>query len=116
MAALCSGQPVMYGTTKLALHGLTQQMAMAYAEDGVRVNAILPGMLDTPVAVEGVAQRLGMDAQDLRRQRDARVPLRHKQGSAWDVAHAAVFLASDEAGFITGVVLPVDGGQTARVG
>ena len=116
MAALCSGQPVMYGTTKLALHGLTQQMAMAYAQDGVRVNAIMPGLLDTPVAVEGVAERFKMKAEDLRQQRDARVPLRHKQGSAWDVANAAVFLASEEAKFITGVILPVDGGQTARIG
>ncbi|MYM63039.1 SDR family NAD(P)-dependent oxidoreductase [Pseudomaricurvus sp. HS19] len=116
MAAVCSGQPVMYGTTKLALNGLTHQMAMAYAADGVRVNAIMPGLLDTPVAVEGVAQRMGVDADVVRQQRDARVPLRHRQGSAWDVAHAAVFLASDEAGFITGVVLPVDGGQTARIG
>lgn len=116
MAAVCSGQPVMYGTTKLALNGLTQQMAMAYAEDGVRVNTIMPGLLDTPVAVEGVARRFNVDAEAVRQQRDARVPLRHKQGTAWDVANAAVFLASDEAGFITGVVLPVDGGQTARIG
>lgn len=116
MAALCSGQPVMYATTKLALHGLTHQMAMAYAEDGVRVNAILPGLIDTPVAVEGVARRFNADPESIREQRDARVPLRHKQGTAWDVANAAVFLASDEASFITGVVLPVDGGQTARIG
>jgi NAD(P)-dependent dehydrogenase (short-subunit alcohol dehydrogenase family) len=116
MAAWCSGQPIMYGTTKLALHGLTHQMAMAYAEDGVRVNAILPGLIDTPVAVEGVAQRFKLDAATVRQRRDERVPLRHKQGTAWDVANAAVFLASDEANFITGVVLPVDGGQTARIG
>lgn len=116
MAALCSGQPVMYGTTKLALHGLTHQMAMAYAEDGIRVNAILPGLIDTPVAVEGVARRFNADPEVVRRQRDERVPLRHKQGTAWDVANAALFLASDEANFITGVVLPVDGGQTARIG
>lgn len=116
MAAVCSGQPVMYGTTKLALNGLTQQMAIAYAEHGVRVNTIMPGLIDTPVAVEGVAARFGADPEVVRQQRDARVPLRHKQGTAWDVANAAVFLASDEASFITGVVLPVDGGQTVRVG
>ena len=116
MAAVCSGQPVMYSASKLALHGLTQQMAMAYAQDGVRVNSIMPGLLDTPVAVEGVARRFNIEAEVVRKQRDARVPLRHKQGSAWDVANAAVFLASDEANFITGVVLPVDGGQTIRIG
>lgn len=116
MAALCSGQPVAYSSTKLALHSLTHQMAMSYAKDGVRVNAILPGLIDTPVAVEGVARRMNVEAERVREQRDARVPLRNKQGTAWDVAYAALFLASDEANFITGVVLPVDGGQTARIG
>jgi len=116
LAALCSGQPIMYSTTKLALHGLTKQMAMAYAADGIRVNTIMPGLIDTPVAVEGIAQRFNVDPQQIREQRDAKVPLRNKQGSAWDIAHAAVFLASDEANFITGVILPVDGGQTARIG
>jgi NAD(P)-dependent dehydrogenase (short-subunit alcohol dehydrogenase family) len=116
MAALCSGQPVAYSATKLALHALTHQMAMSYAPDGVRVNAIVPGLIDTPVAVEGVARRMNVEAECVREQRDARVPLRKKQGTAWDVAFAAVFLASDEANFITGVVLPVDGGQTARIG
>jgi NAD(P)-dependent dehydrogenase (short-subunit alcohol dehydrogenase family) len=116
MAALCSGQPVAYSTTKMALHALTHQMAMSYAQDGVRVNAILPGLIDTPVAVEGVARRMNIEAERVRQQRDARVPLRNRQGTAWDVAHAALFLASDEAQFITGVVLPVDGGQTARIG
>ncbi len=116
MAAVCSSQPVMYSASKLALNGLTQQMAIAYANDGVRVNCIMPGLLDTPVAVEGVAARINRPAEELRKQRDARVPLRRKQGSAWDVAFAAVFLASDEAKFITGVVLPVDGGQTIQRG
>jgi len=116
MAALCSGQPVAYSTTKLALHALTHQRAMSYAKDGVRVNAILPGLIDTPVAVEGVARRMNLEAEQVRAQRDARVPLRNKQGTAWDVAFAALFLASAEANFITGVVLPVDGGQTARIG
>jgi NAD(P)-dependent dehydrogenase (short-subunit alcohol dehydrogenase family) len=76
----------------------------------------VPGLIDTPVAVEGVARRMNVEAERVREQRDARVPLRKKQGTAWDVAFAAVFLASDEANFITGVVLPVDGGQTARIG
>ncbi len=116
ITSVCSGQPIMYGTTKLALNGLTRQMAMAYANDGVRVNAIMPGLMDTPVAVEGVAQRMNVDAELVRQQRDAKVPLRNKQGTAWDVANAALFLASDEAGFITGVVLPVDGGQTVKIG
>ena len=116
MAALCSNQPVMYKTTKLALHGLTQQMALSNAEHGVRVNAVMPGLIDTPVAVENIAKRRNLDPEDVRKMRNAQAPLRHKMGTAWDVAHAALFLASDEANFITGVVLPVDGGQTARIG
>jgi NAD(P)-dependent dehydrogenase (short-subunit alcohol dehydrogenase family) len=57
-----------------------------------------------------------MDRDELRRQRDAMVPLGGSMGTAWDVAHAVLFLASDEAAFITGVILPVDGGQQARIG
>jgi NAD(P)-dependent dehydrogenase (short-subunit alcohol dehydrogenase family) len=60
----------------------------------------------------GVLSR-GFEADEAR---NARVPLRGKMGTAWDTAHAALFLASDEANFITGVLLPVDGGMSARVG
>jgi len=72
--------------------------------------------MNTPMAIEGISQALGIAREDLIRQRDAQVPLRGKMGTAWDVAYAALFLASDEARFITGVLLPVDGGQSARVG
>ena len=58
----------------------------------------------------------GVAKEDLIRERDAMVPLRARMGTGWDIAHAALFLASDEAGFITGAVLPVDGGQSARIG
>jgi NAD(P)-dependent dehydrogenase (short-subunit alcohol dehydrogenase family) len=68
------------------------------------------------MAIEGISKGLGIDKQELIAARNAQVPLRGKMGSAWDIAHAALFLASDEAAFITGVALPVDGGQTARVG
>ena len=77
---------------------------------------IMPGLIDTPMAIEGISQARGMPKDDLRRERDAQVPLHGKMGTAWDVAHAALFLASDEARFITGVALPVDGGQSARIG
>ena len=70
----------------------------------------------TPMAVDGAARRKGLDPAELSAQRDARVPLRGKQGTAWDVANAALFLASDEADFITGANLPVDGGALAFVG
>ena len=95
---------------------LTQQLAYQNAEYGVRANVILPGLMDTPMAVDTRAQAWGRTREDVAAERDARVPLRNKMGSAWDVAYAALFLASDEAGFITGAALPVDGGASCRVG
>jgi NAD(P)-dependent dehydrogenase (short-subunit alcohol dehydrogenase family) len=72
--------------------------------------------MDTPMAVEGIAAARGMAKADVVAERNARVPLSGGMGTAWDVAKAAVFLASDDARFITGVLLPVDGGQSARIG
>jgi NAD(P)-dependent dehydrogenase (short-subunit alcohol dehydrogenase family) len=72
--------------------------------------------MNTPMAIEGISEATGVPKETLIQQRDAMVPLGGKMGTAWDVAHAALFLASDEARFITGVALPVDGGQSARVG
>jgi NAD(P)-dependent dehydrogenase (short-subunit alcohol dehydrogenase family) len=105
-----------YKSSKAAVNALTEGLAMANASYGIRVNAILPGLMNTPMAIESIAARLKVDKADLIRARDAAVPLNGKMGTAWDVAHAALFLASDEARFITGVLLPVDGGQSARIG
>jgi NAD(P)-dependent dehydrogenase (short-subunit alcohol dehydrogenase family) len=116
IAAICSTLPVLYRTTKLAVNGLTQQMAIANAEDGIRVNAIMPGLMDTPVAIEEMAKRRNVDPEEIRQLRHEQVPLRRKMGTAWDVANAALFLASDDAAFITGVILAVDGGHSIRVG
>jgi NAD(P)-dependent dehydrogenase (short-subunit alcohol dehydrogenase family) len=68
------------------------------------------------MAIDAWAARVDVPREEIRAQRDALVPLRAKMGTAWDVAYASVFLHSDEAGFITGALLPVDGGQLARVG
>jgi len=76
----------------------------------------MPGLLDTPMAIDAWAARLNIPREEIRARRDELVPLRAKMGSGWDVAYASLFLHSDEAGFITGVALPVDGGQLARVG
>jgi NAD(P)-dependent dehydrogenase (short-subunit alcohol dehydrogenase family) len=105
-----------YKVSKAGLNALTQVAAIANAQFGVRVNAIMPGLIETPMAIESFAQRRGISKEALIRERNARVPLRGQMGTAWDVAQAALFLASDEAKFITGVLLPVDGGQSARVG
>jgi len=120
IASICASPRASYLTayksSKAAVNALTQGLAMANASYGIRVNAILPGLMNTPMAIESIATRLGVDKADLIRARDAVVPLGAKMGTAWDVANAALFLASDEARFITGVLLPVDGGQSCRVG
>jgi NAD(P)-dependent dehydrogenase (short-subunit alcohol dehydrogenase family) len=72
--------------------------------------------MDTPMAVAGIAGASGRTTEAVRAERDARVPLRGKMGTAWDTANAALFLASDEAAFITGAILPVDGGMGVRIG
>jgi NAD(P)-dependent dehydrogenase (short-subunit alcohol dehydrogenase family) len=105
-----------YKVSKAGLNALTQVVAMANASYGIRVNAIMPGFIETPMAIEGISRERGIPKDELIRQRHAAVPLRGRMGTAWDVAHAALFLASDEAQFITGVLLPVDGGQTVRIG
>jgi NAD(P)-dependent dehydrogenase (short-subunit alcohol dehydrogenase family) len=116
VAAVCSTPFLAYKTSKAAMNALTQQLAMSSARFGVRVNAVMPGLMDTPMAIESISAASGVDADDLRRSRDAMVPLRQTMGTAWDVAYAVLYLASDEANFVTGAVLPVDGGQQARVG
>jgi NAD(P)-dependent dehydrogenase (short-subunit alcohol dehydrogenase family) len=106
---------VVYKATKAGLIAFTQQVAIQNAEYGVRANVILPGLMDTPMAVDTRARASGKSRAEVAAARDARVPLRHKMGTAWDVANAALFLASDEADFITGVALPVDGGALVHI-
>ena len=110
-----AGNLTAYKLSKAGVNALTQSIAITNAKHGIRCNAILPGFIDTPMAVDAVARAAGRDRAEVARDRAAWVPL-GRQGTAWDVAAAALFLASDEAAFITGVLLPVDGGQSARVG
>ena len=122
IAALVAGTapmtdpPHAYKMSKAALNALTLSLAAAYAPHGIRVNAILPGLIDTPMGVDVVAHALGISREHYAARRDEAVPLAGGMGSAWDVANAAVFLASDEARLVTGVLLAVDGGQSIRVG
>jgi NAD(P)-dependent dehydrogenase (short-subunit alcohol dehydrogenase family) len=115
LAALEAYPLVGYKTMKAALLALTENLAAANARYGVRVNAILPGLMNTPMAIEArVAQ--GTSREEVVAMRNKRVPLLHQMGTAWDVAYAALFLHSDEAKFISGVALPVDGAAAASFG
>jgi NAD(P)-dependent dehydrogenase (short-subunit alcohol dehydrogenase family) len=114
-AAICATPVIAYKVTKAGVNALTQQLAMAYAKRGVRVNAIMMGLLDTPMAIEEW-KALGIGEERIREIRNGLVPLKGGQGDAWDTAYAALFLASDEAKFVTGVNLAVDGGQCAKIG
>jgi NAD(P)-dependent dehydrogenase (short-subunit alcohol dehydrogenase family) len=117
IAALAAAAPLTaYKISKAGVNALSHSLAIDNAARGVRVNTIMPGLLDTPMAIESWAVTLKIPAETIRERRDAMVPLRAKMGTGWDVAYASLFLHSDEAGFITGAVLPVDGGQLTRVG
>jgi NAD(P)-dependent dehydrogenase (short-subunit alcohol dehydrogenase family) len=116
LAAICSTDIVAYKTSKAGVNALTHQIALENAKYNIRANVIMPGLMNTPMAIEGISRSRGIPKEELIRKREASVPLGQKMGTAWDVAYAALFLASDEAKFITGVMLPVDGGQSARIG
>ncbi len=116
LAVLESYPYVTYKTSKAGVVAMTEQIAYMYAADGIRANVILPGLMNTPMAVEARVKSSGKSREQVIAERDAKVPLGRRMGTAWDVAHAALFLASDEARFITGVSLPVDGGAHVQVG
>ena len=98
-----------YMAGKAALDQLTVSIALSYARRGIRANSILPGLIDTPLVGSQLHLR---DRARARVERDEASPT-GKMGSPWDVANAAVFLASDDAAYINGVCLPVDGGLAA---
>ncbi|MEM7117651.1 MAG: glucose 1-dehydrogenase [Chloroflexota bacterium] len=111
-AAVWSGDPfAAYNSSKTAVNGLTTSMVVDCARHGVRVNAIMPGSLNTPMGIDAMVRAKGIEREKLVAARDRAIPLGQKMGTAWDVANAALFLASDEAQFITGAILPVDGGE-----
>lgn len=107
---------VSYRASKAGMVAFTQQFAMHNAGYGVRANVILPGLMETAMAVDTRMKVSGRSREDIVAERNARVPLRGRGGTGWDIANAAVFLASDEADFITGVSLPVDGGSLVKIG
>jgi NAD(P)-dependent dehydrogenase (short-subunit alcohol dehydrogenase family) len=115
-AAVCAVSMLAYKTSKAGVNALTHSIAMQYAGKGIRVNTIMPGLMNTPMAIEGISRLRRIKKEDLIKARNSRVPLKGGMGSGEDTAYAALFLASDEAKFITAAVLPVDGGQCAKIG
>ena len=102
-----------YYAAKAAVNQATVALAMQYARQGTRANCIMPGLIDTPLIYKQISGQYS-SVDEMVAERHAAVPI-GRMGSAWDVARAAVFLASDEAQFITDVCLPVDGGQSCAV-
>ena len=110
VAGLRGGTPhLLYPTSKGAIVNMTRAMAAHHAKDGIRVNCVCPGMLYTPMMY---ADGMNQEAREARRKRS----LLGTEGTAWDAGYAVRFLSSDEARWITGVILPVDAGTTAAVG
>ena len=109
--SMAVGEAIAYATSKAAVNSMTRSLAVEYAPYGVRVNCVAPGMIDTSMGKDQIARVTGVSRKDAAELRVAMVPMGH-QGTSWDVANAALFLASDDAAFITGVVLAVDGGSS----
>jgi len=104
---------IAYAAAKAGVIKMSQVTAVKYAPRRVRVNTVVPGLMDTPLVKHRlVRERNAEDAAALIAARDRQVPMGH-MGDAWDVAHAALFLASDEAKYVTGTELIVDGGLSA---
>ncbi|RTZ41703.1 SDR family oxidoreductase [Candidimonas sp. SYP-B2681] len=103
---------VAYAASKAGLEAFSRATAVAYVQKGIRVNTVVVGMMDTPLVTERLTKQLGITRDELAAKRGALVPM-GRMGDAWDIAHAVLFLASDEAGYITATQLVVDGGVTA---
>jgi NAD(P)-dependent dehydrogenase (short-subunit alcohol dehydrogenase family) len=107
------GAPSTYAISKAGVNRLVSFLAAEYAAHNIRCNAIMPGLIDTPMAIDGALDAEGRTETGLTReeyvaQRDAAVPMAYK-GSAMDVAYAALYFASDESRYVSGALLPVDG-------
>ncbi|PSN66576.1 oxidoreductase ucpA [Corynespora cassiicola Philippines] len=109
------GKPqIAYNTTKAAINQFVKATAVMYADKGVRLNTVVPGLMDTPYT-KSLAERFGRGYNEFSKARNEQVPM-GRMGDAWDVANAALFLVSDEAKYITGQKIVVDGGITSSTG
>ncbi|USP77984.1 hypothetical protein yc1106_05258 [Curvularia clavata] len=109
------GKPqIAYNTTKAAILQFVKATAVMYADKGVRLNTVVPGLMDTPYT-KSMATRYGKDYEEFRQTREIQVPM-GRMGDAWDVANAALFLVSNEASYVTGQKIVVDGGIVSSTG
>jgi NAD(P)-dependent dehydrogenase (short-subunit alcohol dehydrogenase family) len=99
-----------YFASKAAVNHFTRALAVRYAPNGIRANAVLPGVMDTPLIYKQISTQFET-VDEMVKARNAASPM-GRMGDAWDVAEASLFLASDRAKYITGVCLPVDGGKS----
>jgi NAD(P)-dependent dehydrogenase (short-subunit alcohol dehydrogenase family) len=102
----------LYGISKAAVNSFTRYLASQFADKGIRVNGIMPGLIDTPMIYykQLLPSQYGGDIERMRKERNERVPMK-RMGEPWDIAYAALFLVSDEAKYITGQIIAVDGGM-----
>jgi NAD(P)-dependent dehydrogenase (short-subunit alcohol dehydrogenase family) len=119
-AFMCGRHPtgkgnIAYPISKSSLNFLSDIMAMQFAVDGVRVNTVVPSIMDTPQGIQPSVER-GQTLEAIYESRNKRVPLKGGQGNGWDVAEAILFLVSEKAKHITSVILPVAGGCTTKRG
>jgi NAD(P)-dependent dehydrogenase (short-subunit alcohol dehydrogenase family) len=116
-AAVSPGYPKLfiYSVSKAAVNAFTHCMAMEFAGHGIRVNCIMPGNIDSPPIYKEILPLYNGDIERMREERNKRVPMKH-MGEPWDIAYASLFLVSDEAKFITGQILAVDGGLLLKPG
>lgn len=103
-----------YQSSKAALNQLTRMVAVQHGAEGIRCNCILPGLIDSPRIHQTVLPVFGGDVEKMRESRASAVPMK-RMGDVWDVANAALFLASDESKYVTGILMPVDGGITCSL-
>jgi NAD(P)-dependent dehydrogenase (short-subunit alcohol dehydrogenase family) len=109
-----SALSVPYGASKAGVVAFTREIAVQYAAKGIRANVILPGLMNTPLVAAALTEAYGGNFEEMIKTRDAMSPMK-KQGDAWDTAYLSLFLASDEAKYITGASIVIDGGLTCRV-
>ncbi len=114
-AAVMSQPLIAYKTAKMALNEFTRWLAFENAPYNIRCNVLMLGLIDTPLGIENAHTFTGRPRDEVRKERDRTVPM-GRMGTPWETAKVATFLASDDSSYITGAVIPMDGGLHTRVG